>query len=192
MMRLTQSHVLCIGLYQATTKHLMNHFRIKAHQGLSMRIKSRYPEVVEYSAETVWDGETGGIVLVGGGKEVSFDTPQSYGGRGQGICPDELFVSAVLGCLNNTFLDFQRRYELVLVSLRLQGRATSRFDGQGYRITGIRVSGQVTVGQGDLDAGRRCVDLMKEYCHLSRSLKECIPVEYDIKVTEGEALGRNG
>ena len=154
-----------------------------------MRIKSRYPEVAEYNAETVWDGGTGGTVLVGEVTKVAFDTPQSYGGRGNGICPDELFVSAVLGCLNNTFLDFQRRYELVLLSLRLQGTATSRFDGQGYSITGIKVSGQVTVGEGDFDAAERCVSLMKEYCHLSRSLKECIPVEYDIKVIEGESPG---
>jgi hypothetical protein len=28
------------------------------------------------------------------------------------------------------------------------------------------------------------MELMKEYCHLGRSLKDCIPIEYDITVDE--------
>jgi uncharacterized OsmC-like protein len=149
-----------------------------------LRVKPRYPESTEYNASTVWDGATGGTISTSEGREIVFDTPVSYGGRGQGICPDEIFVSSILGCLTNTFLDFQRRFEMALVSMHLDGRAFTKFDGSSYRIVGIRVSGEIVVGETELETGQRCLQLMKEYCHVTRSLKDCIPIEYDIMVSE--------
>ncbi len=149
-----------------------------------MRVKSKYPEKIEYHSASEWDGQTGGIATVSTGRKVVYDTPETYGGRGDGICPDELFVSAVLGCLNNTFLDFKRRFELDLKSLVLQGTARAVFDGTGYRLTGVSISGEVVVGEDELQTGERCVELMKEYCHLTRTVKDCLPFEYDIKIRE--------
>ncbi|MFW9843659.1 MAG: OsmC family protein, partial [Candidatus Thorarchaeota archaeon] len=99
-------------------------------------------------------------------------------------CPDELFVSSILGCLNNTFLDFQRKFEMVLKAFTLNGVATAIFDGEGYMITGMKVSGEVVVGEDELQTGERCIELMKEYCHLTRTIKQCLPIEYDITVRE--------
>ncbi len=149
-----------------------------------MKPKPRYPEVIGYHANSVWDGETGCTAYVTDNRKVVIDTPTTYGGRGDGICPDELFVSAILGCLNNTFLDFQRRFEMELLSLELDGQASAEFDGTGYRILRVRVSGEIVVAQGELDVGERCSQLMTEYCHLTRSIASCIPVEYDISVRE--------
>jgi organic hydroperoxide reductase OsmC/OhrA len=149
-----------------------------------MRMKSKYPEKNEYYSNSEWDGRTGGTATDSTGRKIIYDTPESYGGRGDGICPDELFVSAVLGCLNNTFLDFQRRFEMELKSLSLRGIATSVFDGTGYRITGVSISGEVVVGEDELDTGKRCIELMKEYCHLTRTIKECLPIEFDITIRE--------
>jgi organic hydroperoxide reductase OsmC/OhrA len=139
---------------------------------------------MEYHAESVWDGKTGGTIIASEDRQIIYDTPKTYAGRGEGICPDELFVSAVLGCLNNTFLDFQRRFEMDLVSFKLHGKAIAIFDGEGYRITGFNVTGEVVVGEDELETGQRCVDLMKQFCHLTRTIKECIPFEYDISVHE--------
>ena len=96
-----------------------------------MRIKSKYPESMEYHGKSEWDGKTGGLITTGDERQIVYDTPKTYGGRGEGVCPDEIFVSAVLGCLNNTFLDFQRRFEMELVSLNLSGKAKAIFDGEG-------------------------------------------------------------
>ncbi|MFX1601891.1 MAG: OsmC family protein [Promethearchaeota archaeon] len=149
-----------------------------------MKPKSRYPEVIDYHAKSVWDGETGCTAYVTDNRKVVIDTPTTYGGRGEGICPDELFVSAILGCLNNTFLDFQRRFEIKLLSLELDGQATAKFDGTGYKIVRVKVQGEIVVAQGEIDVGERCSDLMKEYCHLTRLITSCIPVEYEVKVRE--------
>jgi uncharacterized OsmC-like protein len=149
-----------------------------------MRLKSKYPEKLEYHSSSVWDGHTGGTATVKNDRKIIFDTPETYGGRGEGICPDEIFVTAILGCLSNTFLDFQRKFEMDLKQLSLKGKATVIFDGNGYKITRVTVSGEVIVGEDEIGTGKRCVELMQEYCHLSRTIKDCIPFEYDISVRE--------
>jgi organic hydroperoxide reductase OsmC/OhrA len=149
-----------------------------------MRLKSKYPEVLEYHSSSEWDGLTGGTATVSGGHEIVYGTPKTFGGHGKGVCPDELFVSSILGCLNNTFLDFQRKFEMDLKTFTLKGVATAIFDGEGYKITEMIVSGEVIVGEDELETGQRCVELMKEYCHLTRTIKDCIPLEYDISVRE--------
>jgi len=149
-----------------------------------MRLKSKYPEKMEYRSSSEWDGETGGIATVSNNHQIVYGTPKIFGGHGKGSCPDELFVSAVLGCLNNTFLDFQRKFEMELKTFTLKGVATAIFDGEGYKITGMLVSGEVIVGEDDLETGERCVELMKEYCHLTRTIKNCLPLQYDISVRE--------
>ena len=149
-----------------------------------MRLKSKYPEYLEYHAQSKWDGKTGGTTTVSDDRQLVYDTPKTYGGLGEGICPDEIFVSAVLGCLNNTFLDFQRRFEMELISLDFEGKATAKFDGEGYKIESLSVSCEVVVGEGELETGQRCVELMREYCHLTRTIKYCIPIIYSTSVSE--------
>jgi len=164
---------------------MLNHFFKEPVIGWSvMRVKSKYPERMEYHAESAWDGKTGGVITASDDHQIVYDTPKTYSGFGEGICPDEIFVSAVLGCLNNTFLDFQRRFEMELVSFKLSGKATVLFDGEGYKITEFSVIGDVVVGEDELETGQRCVELMQQYCHLTRTIKECIPFEYDISVRE--------
>jgi len=149
-----------------------------------MHLKPKYPEKMEYHASSEWDGKTGGTATVSNNRTIIFDTPKTYGGRGEGICPDELFVSAILGCLSNTFLDFQRKFEMVLKRFSLKGKANAIFDGEGYKITSVSISGEVIVGEDELETGERCVHLMKEFCHLTRTIKNSIPFDYDVRVKE--------
>ncbi|MHA1907128.1 MAG: OsmC family protein [Candidatus Thorarchaeota archaeon] len=151
-----------------------------------MKTKPKYPETIVYISKAVWDGQTGGTATVTDDREIIFDTPKTYGGGGEAVCPDEMFVSAVLGCLINTFLDFKRKTMLELIDISLNGEATAKFDSEGYQIVGIKVQGKVVVDIDDIEYGERAVEMMKKYCHLTRSIKECIPIEYDILVTGKE------
>ncbi len=151
-----------------------------------MDLRFRYPKLLTFHADSAWDGKTGGTATMSQGRKIAFDAPETFGGMGKGICPDELFVSAILGCLNNTFLDFQRAFDIQLVLLNLQGKATVGFDGRGYIIKDITVSGEIVVEKGEMKIGERCLELMKEYCHLTRTIKNCIPVQFNIAVSEGE------
>jgi uncharacterized OsmC-like protein len=140
-----------------------------------------------HKATSKWDGKTGGIATSTGGYTIVYDTPKTYGGNEEGICPDEVFLASLVGCLNNTFLDFQRRFEMELVSIELNAKSTSKFGSEGYSITKIEIYGEVVVGEDELETGERCVELMKTYCHISSSIKDCIPFEYSITVREVES-----
>jgi organic hydroperoxide reductase OsmC/OhrA len=151
---------------------------------LLMKLRPKYPKSLEYTARSSWDGLTGCTAYVTDNRKVVIDTPSTYGGKGDGICPDELFVASVLGCLNNTFLDFQRRFEMQLVAIDLSGKAIGEFDGEGYKITGVSIWGEIVVGEDELEAGERCLHLMKKFCHLTRTINGCIPIDYDVSVRE--------
>ena len=138
---------------------------------------------MEYIATSRWDGKTGGIATLRE-SELVFDTPKTYGGRGQGLCPYRLFIAGVLGCLNNTFLDVKRRSDLNLISFDLRGKVTVKFDGEGYSLTGFQISGDVVVADGEIEFGERCVETAGKFCPLTRSMKDCIPFEYNIAVKE--------
>ena len=148
-----------------------------------MKVRAKYPETIHYVAKTEWDGKTGGTATASEGRIIVYDTPKTYGGNGNGICPDEMFVSAVLGCLMNTFLDFQRKTALEVISITLDGEAVAKFDSEGYQIVGISVKGEVVVEEDDIQFAERAVVMMKKYCHLTRSIKDCIPITYDVKIT---------
>ncbi|MBD3406236.1 MAG: hypothetical protein GF411_09020 [Candidatus Lokiarchaeota archaeon] len=146
-----------------------------------MKVKSRYPEKMEYKARTEWDGKTGGIAFLKNG-ELVFDTPEVYGGRGQGLCPYRLFIAGILGCINNTFLDIQRMSNLEIITFNLEGKLLVQFDGAGYSVSQFEVSGKLVVPEDDLYLAERCIEQAKKYCPLTRSTKDCIPISYDIKV----------
>ncbi len=148
-----------------------------------MKVRKKYPETMEYVTGTEWDGKTGGIAKLKE-SELVFDTPEVYGGRGQGLCPYRLFLSGILGCLNNTLLDIKRRSTLDLHGFSLQAKLTVQFDGEGYSITKLHISGKLEVAESEFYLGKRCLELVKKYCPLTRSTKECIPIEYDIDIEE--------
>ena len=83
----------------------------------------------------------------------------------------------------NTFLDFQRKTALEVISITLDGEAVAKFDSEGYQIVGISVKGEVVVEEDDIQFAERAVVMMKKYCHLTRSIKDCIPITYDVKIT---------
>ena len=153
---------------------------------MSKRVRPKYPKRIEYISSAVWDGKTGGTATVSDDRTIIFDTPKTYGGHGEGVCPDEMFVSAVLGCLMNTLLDFQRKTLFELISMTLDGKAVAEFDSEGYKITGIDVKGELVVEVDDVGFAERAIELMKKYCHLTRTIKDCIPITYDVKITPHE------
>ena len=167
---------------------MLNHIIGISSLGLTMskRVRPKYPKTIEYISSAVWDGKTGGTATVSDDRTIFFDTPVTYGGNGQGICPDELFVSAIIGCLMNTLLDFQRKTLFELVSMTLGGKATAEFDSEGYKIIGVEITGELVVDPDDITFAERALVLMRKYCHLTRSFKDCIPITYDVKILPHE------
>ena len=141
-----------------------------------------YQKEMNYEAEAVWDGLTGGNVAVGE-YNVSFDTPPEYGGRGSAPCPDQLLLSAIGGCILNTFLSFKNRLGAETRSVKVQTACRLELrNPDGYRLTRVTVTIRVTPEEGDEDRNRRCAELARDYCHITRSIEPAVPVDVEIVV----------
>ncbi|MFX0195458.1 MAG: OsmC family protein [Candidatus Hodarchaeota archaeon] len=147
-----------------------------------MSFRLKYPKNLEFQINAKWDGQLGGIVEAKQGYHLKFDIPHTFGGPGQAFCPDELFLASIAGCLLNTFLHFQERIELEMKAFLIQVGAEVEFERDKYRIIKIKVDGTLTIKEGNEDLGTKCLQLAKDYCHISRSLTPCIPIEYHIGI----------
>jgi len=133
---------------------------------------------LQYEITLVWDTESGGRAFIRDFRPVEFDMPTEFGGRSRFPCPDEFLFSAVGGCLLTTFLYFKKKLRLSLRDLRVSVRGTVDSVGpMGYRITGIEVSIGVGVDAREKTKAEKCVELAKDYCHITRSIEAGVPVE---------------
>ncbi|HUV33950.1 MAG TPA: OsmC family protein [Candidatus Desulfaltia sp.] len=141
-----------------------------------------YPKELEYLAEARWDGSTGGVAEAGGFR-VSFDTPPEYGGKGSAPCPDQLFLSALGGCLLNTFVSFKNRLGAETVDASVSASCRIELWGrEGYRLASVSAVLNITSAPGMEELNRRCAELAVEHCHLTRSIEVAVPVNCVIRV----------
>lgn len=138
----------------------------------------KLPRNLEYEVKLIWDTESGGDVHIRSFPKLKLDMPVEFGGRGRFPCPDELFFSAIGGCLLTTFLYFKERLKLDLRGLRVSVRGTIKSLGpKGYRIKDIKVIIYVEVDEGEKSKAKECIELARDYCHLTRSLERGIPIK---------------
>jgi len=136
----------------------------------------------EFKAKLLWDGESGGKISIGKFPDLMLDIPVEFGGRGRHPCPDELFLSSVAGCLLTTFLYFRRRlgFDLYDLNISIKGKLTSQLDG--YRMNSIKASMHVTTKKSYEAKARRCIELTKKHCHITRMLEPVVRVEISEKI----------
>ncbi|MEM1531521.1 MAG: OsmC family protein [Nitrososphaerota archaeon] len=108
--------------------------------------------------------------------------PKDFGGLGRYPCPDEVFLSALGGCMITTFIYFQRRLGAKIDGMEVSVDGEVKLDSGGYRITNIKIKLKVLAESPELEKVTRCAKLAIEYCHLTRSIKPAIAVmtEYEV------------
>jgi len=144
---------------------------------------ARSPKHLEYQIRLLWDGESGGKIDFKG-SALRLDTPVEFGGKGRYPCPDQLLISAVGGCLLTTFLYFQRKSSFRLEDLQITvGGDIDLVGPEGYGITRIKAILHVKTIRGEEAKAKDCATLTKDYCHITRALKKCIPTEISAEVT---------
>lgn len=138
---------------------------------------------LEYRVEVTWDKETGGEADIEHFPALRLDIPVEFGGGGRYPCPDELFLSAVAGCLLTTFLYFKKVMKLHLEDFHVSAKQTIEKPKQdGYRITGIDALISVKVKTQERRKAERCVELAKQYCHITRTLETAIPLRISTQI----------
>lgn len=124
-----------------------------------------------------WDGKSGAKVSLGKSSNLHVDIPREFGGEGKYLCPDDLFFSAIGGCLLTTFLYMRRKLEFNMKSLRVVVNGDVQSKGpEGFRVTGVRVNLSVeTDSEGEVEA-RKCIEMTEKFCHITRSIEKAIPI----------------
>jgi len=141
-----------------------------------------FPKELEYRVSTRWNGETGGDASIDG-HTLSFDTPTEYKGNASAPCPDQLFLVSICGCLMNTFINFKNRLGAETKDIKIDASTRIELiDPAGYRIKGIEATIQVLSTPDDAEINRRCAELARDYCHITKSIEQAIPIKVNTQV----------
>ncbi len=142
------------------------------------------PKSLVYRLKLFWDGRSGGEVNFNDHPALKFDMPKAFGGEGRYHCPDELFFSAVGGCFLTTFLYFQRKLDFPLKGLQILIDGSVNLVGpEGYRITGLKAMMCIETVKGEEEKAKECFELMKDFCHITRTLNGVILTEIISEIT---------
>lgn len=110
------------------------------------------------------------------------DMPIEFGGQGRYLGPEELLLSSVGGCLLTTIVWFKKQMHIVsLEGLRVGVEGTWEKLREGYRITKIGAAIKFQVKQDERKKAEKCVEMAKNFCHITRSLEKGIPTEVRIE-----------
>jgi organic hydroperoxide reductase OsmC/OhrA len=138
---------------------------------------------LEYELDLIWDKRSGSHVNIRGFPKMKLDMPTEFGGMSSAPCPDELFFTAIGGCILTTFIYFKERLNLNLKELRVSIQGTVEYSGpKGYRVSEITIVVNVEVPIDDKAKAEECTELAINYCHLTRSLEEGIPLKISSKI----------
>ena len=139
-------------------------------------------EHMKFRVKIKWDGKTGASVRTEGGKSFTIDTPKDFGGFGEGVCPDELFLASISGCVLTTFLWFIRKRGVQIKDVNLEAESDVELVKGAYSLKGIRIKVEVEASKEHAKSAKKCLDLAIAYCHISRIIEHCVPVEVVGKV----------
>ncbi|MEM2883230.1 MAG: OsmC family protein [Nitrososphaerales archaeon] len=146
-----------------------------------MEIKN--PDVVSYSVKADWD-EQSGAEITSRGITIRVDLPPEFGGLGQRLTPDELFLGAISGCLMITFLHFRRINKLKLRLLQCTITSKRMQTEKGYRLQNVQATVRIRVDKDQVELGKKCIELARDYCPLLADLRSPIHIDVQGQVEE--------
>ncbi len=144
---------------------------------------TKSPDVVTYSVKADWD-EQSGAEITARCITIRVDLPPEFGGLGQHLTPDELFLGAVSGCLMITFLHFRKVNRLKLRLLQCTVTSRRVQTEEGYRLRDVQATVRIRVDKDQVELGRKCIQLAQDYCPLLADLRSPIKVDVQGQVEE--------
>ena len=130
-----------------------------------------------------WDGESGGEVSCKKSVDFRVDIPVEFSGEGRYPCPDQVFLASIGGCILTTFLHFKRRLGLEIKDLRISVEEEVALVGsEGYRIRWVEAVLHVKAEREEEGLARRCAELARDYCHITKTVEKALPIRVYIEV----------
>jgi organic hydroperoxide reductase OsmC/OhrA len=104
-----------------------------------------------------------------------------FGGSGQTLNPEELFVAAVNSCLMTTFFYFTGKFDIRLSTYHSKAQGHLDKQSDGFRFTSVTVQAKVQISENEsVEKVREAGRLAEQYCLVSRSV--ACPVEYQLEI----------
>lgn len=145
------------------------------------------PKALRYRAAVRWDGESGGDISCKKTVDFRVDMPIEFSGEGRYPCPDQVFLASIGGCLLTTFLHFKRRLGLEVEDIRISVEEEIALVGaEGYRIRWVEAVLHVKGERGGGGLVRRCAELARDYCHITKTIEKALPIRVHVEVEEEE------
>lgn len=123
------------------------------------------------SAKTVFSGPG----------QMEIEPAAEFGGSGQALNPEEMFVAAINSCLMNTFFYFVRKMNVEILSYYSEALGQVEKQRDGFRFTNVEVRAEITLKQQEpAEKISQLRDLAEKYCLVSRSA--ACSVDYQLKM----------
>jgi len=133
---------------------------------------------LKFRVSVSWDDVSGGEVQLEKFPTFGLDMPIEFGGKGRFLGPEELLLSSVGGCLLTTLVWFKKQMDIAsLEELKVGVEGTWEKMREGWRITKIDATIKFQAKEDEQEKVEECVEMAKNFCHITRSLEKGILVE---------------
>jgi len=113
-----------------------------------------------------------------------------FGGSGEGLNPEEMFVAVINSCLMNTFLYFIRKFEIDILSYNSQASGQLEKQSDGFRFTNVEVMAKVQLPEEKFtEKIQEAGHLAEKYCLISKSVACSVNYQLEIEIKGSTHLG---
>ncbi len=138
----------------------------------------------EYISTVQWSGKESehGKLSMDCGYSCTFDKPIEFGGAEGVLNPEDAFVGSLAMCYSITFKSTLEKMRLELEDFELVTKGILEDIDEGSMITKIFVRPQIVLKEkDDREKVERAMELAKENCLISKSMKSEIKLEPEIE-----------
>jgi len=140
------------------------------------------PDRVHIFKNTVFKkGSESAKVVFSGLDQMEIGAAVEFGGNGQNLNPEEMFVAAINSCLMNTFFYFTHKFNIEFLSYTSQAEGRLEKQSDGFRFTSVEVRAKIEISDGkDYGKVQEAGKLAEKYCLVSRSV--ACSVDYKLEI----------
>ena len=137
----------------------------------------------QYMNTLAWREGKKGILASGVKPDLEVATPADFGGPEGVWTPEDLLVASVNSCIMTTFLYYQAKAGVELVSYSSAAEGELVYDEQGLRFAEIRVRPVVVLAsETDREEAERALQRAEQTCLISNALKCTVTVEARVEL----------
>lgn len=120
-------------------------------------------------------------VVFSGPGEMEIGSAAEFGGSGETLNPEEMFVAAINSCLMNTFFYFTQKFKIKTLSYSSQALGQLEKQSDGFRFTNVEVRAKVQLSEEKFaEKIQEAGHLAEKYCLVSKSV--ACPVNYQLGI----------